>query len=590
MSPLERPAARRSRTILGIVVALLCVCALRLVHLQVIDAPNLAAEGEKVRTSSSQIAAKRGEITDATGVVLADSILTYDIAVNQVNIRSYVHYEKRTVDGREKTVAVGYGPAEAARQLAGLLGMSVAELGGELLGDSTYHYVKRNVDAVTYREIRALDIHGIEWEAVYERTYPNGATAAPVIGTVNTEGVGSSGIESQFDALLQGSPGAEAFEIAPNGAVIPGGKKTTKEPSDGGSVALTLHADLQHLVQELLDERVKRHEAEWGSIVVEDVSTGQILVLADSNSTTPDNASPQTVAAVQYAVEPGSVGKLVTFAAALEAGAITPTSVFQVPYSLEPADAGGPITDFHEHGTETLTATGILAESSNTGTVLVGETVSDQQRHDMMAALGFGEATGIELAGETPGILRPASDWAGRDRYVSMFGQSYSISPLQEASFMATIANGGVRIAPRIVKSWTNADGTVERTPPPPPTQAMSAETAKTLMTMMESVVEDRLGTASTAKVEGYRLGVKTGTADIVVDGAHGIVSTTAGLLPVDAPRLAISVVLYNPKVGYISSDSSAPLFGDVAEAAVRNLGIPASSTPATLYPTTPQQ
>lgn len=583
--------AGRARGILVLIAVLLSLCAVRLVDLQIVQAPTLAAEGEAVRTSKTDIAAKRGRITDATGTVLADSILTYDIAVNQVNIRDYVHYEDEEVNGQKRRVAVGHGPAEAARQLAEPLGMSAAELGGLFIGDSTYVYVKRNVDAVTYRKIRALDIHGIEWEAVYERTYPNGAVAAPLIGTVNAEGRGSSGIEAQYENSLQGASGAEAFEIAPNGATIPGGKKTVKQPVDGASVALTIHADLQHQVQELLDERVARHQAEWGSIVVEDVSTGQILVLADSNSTVPDNANPQTVAAVQYAVEPGSVGKLVTFATALEVGSITPTSVFTVPYQLEPADAGGPITDFHEHDGETLTATGILAESSNTGTVLVGQTVSDQQRYDMMRALGFGGTTGIELAGESPGVLRPASEWVGRDRYVSMFGQSYSISPLQEASFLATIANGGVRIAPRIVKSVTNADGTVETPEAPTPTQAMSAETAKTLMTMMESVVEDKLGTAGAAKVEGYRLGVKTGTADIVVEGgAHGIVSTTAGLLPADAPRLAISVVLYNPKVGYISSDSSAPLFGDVARAAVRNLGIPASSTPPDLYPTTPTQ
>ncbi|WP_076463764.1 peptidoglycan D,D-transpeptidase FtsI family protein [Actinomyces mediterranea] len=583
-------SVRRSRVILGIIVVVLSLCAARLVDLQIIQGPSLAAEGEEVRTSTTAITAKRGTITDATGVVLADSILTYDIAVNQVNIRSYVHYEEETVGGVTRKVEVGRGPAEAARQLADPLGIDAAELGGLFVGDSTYAYVKRNVDAMTYRAIRALNIYGIEWEAVYERTYPNGNVAAPVVGTVNAEGVGSSGLEAQFDELLQGVPGTEAFEIAPNGAILPGGKKTTKEPADGGSLTVTIRADLQHIVQKLLDARVAQHEAEWGAVVIEDVSTGQVLVLADSNSTEPDNAKPQPVSAVQYAVEPGSVGKVVTFATALDAGAITPTTQFTVPYSLDMPDAGGSINDFHYHDVEALTATGILAESSNTGTVLVGQTVSDEQRYEMMQRIGFGSLTGIELAGETAGIVRPASEWAGRDRYVSMFGQSYSISVLQEASLMATIANGGVRIAPRLVKSWTNADGTVETPEQPEPTQVMSADTAQQLMLMMESVVSDQLGTAGAAKVDGYRLAVKTGTADIIVDGQQGIVSTTAGLLPVDAPRLAISVVLYNPKVGYISSDSSAPLFGDIAREAVRNLGIPASSQAPQLYPTTPQQ
>lgn len=578
----------RSLAILIIFFFGLMACAIRLVDLQIIKAPTLATEGEAVRTSQTGIAAKRGSITDATGTILADSILTYDIAVNQINLRSYVHSETTKENGVEKTKVVGRGPVEAARQLAPLLQMSEAELGGLFLGDSTYTYVKRNVDAVTYREIRALDIYGIEWEATYERTFPNGNVAAPVIGTVNAEGVGSSGMESQFNTLLTGTPGSQQYEIAPNGAIIPGAKKTTVEPVDGGSLQLTLHADLQHLVQDMLDARVEHHKAEWGTVVVEDVTTGEILVMADSESTIPDNANPQPVASVQYAVEPGSVGKVVTFAAALDAGTITPTSVFNVPYSLDLPDAGGPITDFHEHDGETLTATGILAESSNTGTVLVGQTLSNEQRYDMMKAVGFGDLTGVELAGETTGILRPPSEWAGRDQYVSMFGQSYSVSPLQETSFMSTIANGGVHIPPRLVKSWTNADGTVETPEEPKPTQAMKADTAQNLMLMMESVVEDHLGTAGAAKVDGYRVGVKTGTADIVVNGQHGIVSTTAGLLPVEAPRLAISVVLYNPTVAYISSDSSAPLFGEVAQASVRNLGIPASTTPATLFPTTP--
>ena len=556
----------RSRWIVGILVGALCICGVRLVQLQIVEGPSLAAQGQRVRTSSTEVAAARGTITDATGVVLADSIQTYDIAVNQVNIRAFVH---RDDDGNE----VGRGPAEAARLLAPILGMNEAELGGMMLGDSTYVYIKRNVDAVSYREIRKLDIYGIEWESVFEREYPNGNVAAPVIGTVNAEGQGSSGMEAQFDALLTGTPG---------------GKKTTVEPKNGGNVELTLHADLQHQVQDLLDARVAKHHADWGAVVIEDVATGHVLVMADSNSTEPDNAKPQKVHAVQDVFEPGSMGKLVTVGVALNQGTISPTSVFQVPYALDLPDAGGPITDLHEHDGETLTATGVLAESSNTGTVLIGQTVSDDQRYSMMRDFGFGQETGIELPGESAGLLRNADQWQGRDRYVTMFGQAYAITAMQEASALATIANGGVRISPHIVKSWTNADGTVEVPDTSQPVQVMDAQAASQLLTMMESVVEDDRGTAGAAKVPGYRVGVKTGTAATVTDGASGLVSTTAGIIPADAPRLAIAVVLYNPKVASVSSDSSAPLFGDIARTAVANLGIPASTGSANLYPTTP--
>lgn len=593
MAPSNASASiRRSRVILAIFVILLSACALRLVDLQLVQGPELAAEGEQVRTSRSAIAAKRGQILDATGTVLADSILTYDIAVNQVNIRSYVHYETKEVNGSKQTVVAGRGPAEAARQLSELLGIPEAELGGQLIGDSTYTYLKRNVDAVTFRKIRALDIYGIEWEAVYERIYPNGNTAAPLIGTVNAEGEGSSGIEQQYDSLLQGLPGSQAFEIAPDGAVIPGGKRTLEEPRDGGTVSLTIHTDLQHQVQELLDAAITHHGAEWGAIVVEDVSTGQVLVMADSYSTPPDNANPQIVRAVQYATEPGSVGKVLTNAVALEQGTITPTSVFSVPGSINMPGADGPINDFHQHETYERTATGILVQSSNTGTVQVGDTVSAESRYDMMKKLGFGELTGIELSGESAGLLRPPSEWGGRDRYVSMFGQSYAVTPLQMASMMATIGNGGVRISPRIVKSWTNADGTFEEQKRPEPVQVMSADTAKKVLTMMESVVADPNGTNGVGGVEGYRVGLKTGTAEIGVDGQSGltgIASTTAGIIPADKPRLAIAVVIYNPKVAYLAASSALPLFGQVAEAAVKNLGIPASAEPVVLYPSAPQ-
>lgn len=584
-------SGRRARGIVLLTTVALIICAIRLFQVQIVEGATLAAEGEAVRTSSTEVSARRGTITDATGIVLADSVQTYHIAVNQVNILSYSHTTtEKESDGSTQSVLVGRGPAEAAKQLAPLLGMDVTELGGLMVGDSTYTYLKKNVDAVTYRKIRALDIYGIEWESVYQRVYPNGNTAAPVIGTVNDEGVGSSGLEATFDKLLQGTPGKEAFEIAPNGAVMPGGKQTTVEPEDGATITTTLHADLQHSVQEILDARVTRHEAEWGAVVITDVSTGKVLVMADSNSTAPDNGKPQTVAAVQYAFEPGSVGKTITMATALEKGTITPTTTFKVPYSLTLEDSGGPITDFHEHATEELTTTGILAESSNVGTVLVGETVSDQDRYDMMKAFGLGQTTGISLAGESAGLVRDPSQWAGRDRYTSMFGQSYMMTALQEATLMATLGNGGVRVPPRIVESWTLADGTVHTPDAVEPVRAVSADTAKTLIRMMESTVDSDEGTGQAAKVQGYRVAVKTGTADIIVDGKAGIVSTVAGVVPAESPQIAISVVLYNPKVGILSSDSAAPLFSEVTTEAVRSLGIAPSTEAADLYPMTPEK
>ena len=574
--------ARRSRLLAGGIGGLLALCSAQLFAIQVINGAALAQDGESVRTAVSSLGAKRGTITDATGTILADSVQAYHIAVNQVNITSYVHEDE---DGN----VVGRGPAEAARQLAPLLQMNEAELGGLMLGESTYSYLKKNVDALTYRKIRQLDITGIEWESVFERIYPNDNTAAPIIGAVNAEGQGVSGLESVYDSLLQGTPGEEAYEISPTGAVMPGGKRTTKEPRDGGSVRTTIHADLQHLVQEKLDARVSRHRADWGVAVITDIATGRLIALADSNSVKPASGKPQLVHAVQSPYEPGSVGKLLTVAAALEKGSVNPTTPFTVPYSINPPNAGGEIKDYHEHGTQAMTTTGILAESSNTGTVAIADTLSDQERYDFMRTMGFGSLTGIELAGESEGILRDVSEWKGRDRYVISFGQAYAITALQQNTMIAAIGNGGVRLNPRIVDSWTSPDGTQHTTDPVQPVQVMSAGRAQELLRMMESVVVEKAGTGQAARVDGYRVAVKTGTADIYVDGHPAVVSNTAGVIPADAPRLAISVVLYNPKAGMLSSDTTAPLFSEVATEAVRNLGIPASSQEAQLYPIAPQ-
>lgn len=573
----QRVARKRSDVIWLIAVVCFLLCAIQLFVIQIIQGPALAEQARVVRTSASSIKAARGSIVDATGQVLAESTLTYHIAVNQRNILEYVQYNE---DGN----VVGRGPEAAARQLAPLLDMDVSELGGLMLGDSTYQYLARNVDQDIYREIRSLDIYGIEWEPVYERVYPQGNTAATVIGSVNSEGQGNGGLELTFDELLTGEDGEESYEIGPSGAIIPGAKVTSKEAVSGATIHTSLHADLQSFVQDYLDEAVETYDADWGAAVILEISTSRVLVLADSGEESPEEG-PQTSRAVQMVFEPGSVGKLLTFATALEKGTIAPETVLTVPDTYTTED-GEVITDLHEHVTYQRTATGVLVESSNTGTVIIGLELSDEERYETMRALGLGQTTGIELPGESAGLLYKPENWEGRARYITMFGQGYAITALQEAALVATIGNGGVYVAPRVVDGWTNADGTYEEAEDPTPVQAISEETAQELLTMMESVTQDtRYGTGSGAAVEGYRTAVKTGTAELT---SGGTVATVAGVVAADDPSLAIAVVLYNPRSGVLSSDSAAPLFKDIATEAVRNLGIPASSEESDLYSVVP--
>lgn len=582
--------ARRVWAIWGIGLVAFALCAAQLFAVQIVRGPALAAQGRAVRTSATTLAAQRGSIVDAQGLVLAQSVERYHIAVNQRNILDYRHVERRRgADGTVVRRVVGAGPAEAARQLAPLLHIDQAQLGGMMLGRQTYRYLKKNVDVQTYRRIRALDIYGIEWEPAFQRKYPAGPTAATVIGTVDAQGAGSAGLELTQGAHLTGTPGQAAYEISPTGEVIPGGKQVQKPAVNGATVRTTVHADLQHQVQENLDAAVRAYSADWGAVVILDVATSRVLVLADSGEKAP-SSTPQTSRAVQYAFEPGSVGKVLTAATALEQGAITPLSAFTVPYTYRTPN-GQVFHDFHAHATQRRTTTGILAESSNTGSVQIGERVSDRSRFQMMRTMGLGSRTGIELPGESGGRLGDPQSWDGRTRYATMFGQGYSLTALQEASLFATIGNGGIYQAPRIVQGVQRAGGAVSAASAPAPRRAVSAGTAAKLIRMLESTTAAQDGgTAAEAAVAGYRTAVKTGTAQIIApDGTTtGTVSQVAGLLPADAPRLAISVVLYNPRVGQISSESAVPLFHQVASEAVRNLGIPASGSRARLYPIEP--
>ena len=572
-----RLVRNRSRWFGALTALLLGASAVQLFSIQILQGPALAEQGRIVRTSATEITAPRGRIVDADGLTLVDSVETYHIAVNQRNI-----LEWKVKDDAGNVVAGG--PQEAARLLAPLLDMDQAELGGRMLGDNTYVYLKKDVDGDTFKEIRALGIYGIEWEPVYKRVYPSGNTAASIIGGVGADGTGSSGLELVFDQELTGVAGEESYEIGPTGEVIPGAKMTSRDAQPGGTIHTSINTDLQAVVQKKLDQAVEKYDADWGSVVILDVATAHVIVLADSGLESPDSG-PQSSQAVQWVVEPGSVGKIFTVAAALEEGTVGPDTVFAIPDRYKTAD-GEVITDIYSHETYRRTVAGIITESSNTGAVQIGETISEEARHKTMVDLGLGAVTGIEIPGESAGILADPEDWYGRDVYTTMFGQGYAMTPLQQAAVMAAIGNHGVWQGPRVVTGVTDSDGVYHQAEMSEPRQALQEETAEILLRMMEGVSSDlETGTGVAAAVDGYRLAIKTGTAEIT---GGGTVANVAGVIPADAPQLAISVVLYKPRSGVLSSDSAAPLFKQVASSAVAILGIPGSSGGPELYPTKP--
>lgn len=575
------PGSRGRMIFLTIAIVLtLVVFGGRLVYVQGLRGPSIAEQARDKRLISVATLGGRGEITDADGVALAASVERYDISVNQKTVPEF---------RATGAVEVPDGAAGVAARLAPLLDMNVAELGGKLVGDRQFVYIKKGVLPEVAREVRKLGLPGVNVDRVAERVYPNGNLAGNVLGFVNSNGVGLEGLELSLDKRLTGTAGTETYESGRKGQAIPGGYSKDTPAKQGDSVMLTLRSDVQYRAQAALDAQVAATGSDSGSVVVMDVKTGEIYALADSGSVDPNHPGDWKGGSLSSAIsdvfEPGSTGKVITMSAILDNHVATPTSQFQVPYSYSP-DGKETFHDSHEHAVQNLTLAGILAESSNTGTVMVGQNLPVQTRYDYLAKFGFGAKTGIEMPGESVGILHPVDTWQRRDKFAVLFGQSLSVTSLQATQVFATIANGGVRVTPHIIKGWTSPDGTFTPAAPPTTTQVVSPETAQTVLTMMESVVDD--GTGSSAAIPGYRVAGKTGTAQAwLANGAQGITASFIGVAPADDPRIAVAVILHNPRTSVYGGVVAAPVFSDVAGYTLGELGVAPSGTTGTLFPTT---
>jgi cell division protein FtsI (penicillin-binding protein 3) len=561
--------------VLAGVLVVLAVLAVRLVDLQALTGRDLAREALDGRLESAVIPAARGQIVDRNGVVLATSVETFDIAANQVQVGEWRHN--------------GEGAVEAAALLSPLLGVPEAELGARLVGTRPFVYLARSVTPQVHQAVMDLRIPGIHAERTTERLYPADTTAGNLIGFVGAEGHGMAGLEQVYEAELAGVPGSHTYERGRRGEQIPTGAEELVPAVSGRSLELTIAADLQFMAQQACDEAVARTGAEWCAVEVQDVSTGAILVLADSASIDPNrpaNASPSRAVAAVY--EPGSTAKVITMAAVLENGLATPTSQFVVPdrYSVP---NGQTFKDSNDHPDLQLTLAGILAQSSNTGTVMVGQNLPPQVRIDYLHKFGFGQRTGVGLPGEPAGlVVSEVADWDndGRSPYAILFGQSVAVTTLQATQVFATLANGGVRVQPHVVAGLRGPDGTFSPTELDEPVQVVSRETAETVLRMLESAVAE--GTGGSAAVPGYRIAGKTGTAQAFEgDGVVKVAASFIGIAPADDPRIVVNVVLYDPKTSVYGGAVAAPVFSEVAAQALRYLGVPPSGTTPDLFPTT---
>ncbi|MDN5713198.1 MAG: penicillin-binding protein 2, partial [Brevibacterium aurantiacum] len=523
------------------------------------------------RLVTKTLPASRGQILAADGTVLADSVSRYQLVVDQQNVAQY------KVDGK---LVGAWGAAEA---LAAPLDTDPGLLYPKLVGDKRWNPVAKGLTSETWREVKDLNILGLSAEEYAVRSYPSGAVAGNLVGFLSSDGQPQAGLEMAYNEQLSGRDGQQQYERGARGEIIPLGDNNTRAAVDGKGLQTTIDPALQYYAQQAIEEQRKKHEAESASIVIKDIKTGKILTAADAPSVDPN--SPGKVDGEDRGsriftdvFEPGSTAKMVTAAALLDQGLVTPEQEFTVPDKWK-APNDEEFRDSHPHPDEKLTFAGILSESSNTGTILAGNALSEEQRYGYLKKFGFGTPTGVKFPAQTSGILHPYKEWDGRTKYTVMFGQGVAANAVQTTDVIATIANGGVHVPSTLVDGTVSPSGKTIPNPAGEPERVISKKAADQTLSMLEGVVAK--GTGKSAQVSGYRVAGKTGTAQAPAaegGGYDGYTASFVGVLPAEDPQIAISVTLQRPRNGYYGGSAAAPVFSDVAGFTMRHLKIPPST------------
>jgi cell division protein FtsI (penicillin-binding protein 3) len=557
-----RLAKSRIGILVTVIFGVLILFACQLVRVQVIQAGAYQEKAAYEMQSTRIIPAPRGEITDVNGVSFARSVSAINIVVDQTQITD---------------------PARVAEFVAPILNLPAEDIEQSITGTRKYAIVLRNARPAMWENLtealydfnkvlenKDLDkrIIGFFPERVFIREYPSGELISSLIGFVRDDGVGASGIESGMNSLITGKEGRYSYARG-NGAEIPGSQQELVAAKAGTNIRLTIDRDVQWVAAEAIASAVKQYKASSGTVIVMDPKTGAIVAHATAPTFNPNNTKKVALSlmrnpSVQDVYEPGSTGKVMTMAAALEEKVVTPTTVMRVPYKIK--RAGEFFHDHERHPDKQLTTTGILAESSNTGTILIGEKLSNDLLHEYLTKFGIGVKTGSGLPGESAGILRPVSNWSGTTAPTVAFGQGYSVTAMQATSVFATIANNGVRVSPTVIAGTSDASGHFTPAANRTTTRVISEDTAVKLRTMMESVVGVN-GTAPSAAIPGYRVAGKTGTAeryDSRTGRYSGYTASFIGFAPADAPRYVMSVTIQDPKNGHYGGALGGPVFKKV--------------------------
>lgn len=555
-------AKSRIRILALIFTVAIALLSLQLFRVQIIEASNYKLRAVDEMETTRIVQAPRGEITDINGVAFARSVSAISIVVDQTQINN---------------------PARTAAFVAPILGLTVADVQSSITGTRKYSMVLKNGRPALWSKLstamenynssldgKELDkrIIGFFPERSFIREYPSGELISSLVGFVRADGVGATGLESSMNSIISGTAGRYSYARA-NGAEIPGSQNEIIAPKAGTSVRLTIDRDVQWVAAKAIAEAVKQTGAINGTVIVMDPRTGAIIAHATAPTFNPNYTKDVPLElmrnpSVQDVYEPGSTGKVMTMAAALEEKTVTPTTVFTVPYGLY--RAGKTFHDHERHETQKLTTTGILAVSSNTGSIKVGETLGSEKLYEYLTKFGIGSKTGSGLPGESAGILRPVKTWSGTTAPTVAFGQGYSVTAMQATSVFATIANGGVRVSPTVIAGTSDSSGHFTPAANRDSVRVIGEDAAAKLRTMMESVVSAN-GTAPSAAIPGYRVAGKTGTAqrvDPITGKYNGYTASFIGFAPADSPRFVINVTLQRPRNGHYGGALCGPVFKKV--------------------------
>ena len=576
MSLLPPNQERQRLGIIRVLVALFVVLfTLHLLDLQVVNSGAINKESLKNRQIPRTIEAVRGSIYDKYGNVLARSIYRYDVNVAPANVGPI----SREVNGATVTLSVD----QLAGQLSDILKIDKAELLRKMSGTGLYANLKKKVDAATYSEIKSLDIPWIYFDSHLSRLYPNGAVAGNLLGFITADGGTKAGLESKFDSCLAGVNGQEVYERGSDGIRIPASAVVAKQAKNGGDLKLTIDTNLQYFTQQVLETAVKNERADFGTGVVVEVKTGKLLVAAEAPTVDPNNPGAsierdRQAKVFNYSYEPGSTMKMITAATAIDTGVATPETHVIAPYKVR-MPWGTWIKDSHVHKTMKLTLAGVLRDSSNTGIIQIGAKVSRSTRVAYMKKFGLGQTSSLKMFGESSGMLGDTKNWDLQTDKNSMFGQGISVSPIQMAYAYQAIANGGVRLAPQLFESCTSADGKVTNYEVGKSVQVVSPATARSTIDMLEKVVEQG-GIGKTAAVAGYRVGGKSGTAQIKQGNRYGNLYAISfiGMAPADDPKYVVAVMLYKSR-RTASSIGATPVFKQIMQQVLRAYRVPPSTT-----------